>query len=140
MRVLPAATSPTGVLQVPEDIGRAGWWDGSSRIGDPYGSIVVAAHVDSFTQGIGKFAELLRMHPGDRVLLAASALRQTYQVVSARLEPKTSLATEAKVFDPGGLPRLVLITCGGPYNPDLGGYLDNMVVIATPEGLPQAAP
>jgi hypothetical protein len=136
--VLPAATSRAGVLQVPEDIGRAGWWDGSSRIGDPFGSIVVAAHVDSFTQGIGKFAELLDMHPGDEVQLDSADMRQMFRVVWAHLEPKTSLATDSRVFAADGGGRLVLITCGGAYDPDLGGYLDNMVVIATPERAPEA--
>lgn len=140
MRVLPAATGRTGVLLVPDDIGRAGWWDGSARIGDPFGSIVIAAHVDSFTQGIGKFAELLNMHQGDEVRLESADLRQTFRVASAHLEPKTSLAHDTRVFAQDGDERLVLLTCGGPYNPELGGYLDNMVVVANPEGSPQARP
>ena len=136
MPVLPAATSQTGVLGVPVDIGRAGWWDGSSRIGDPYGSIVIAAHVDSFTQGVGKFAELLSMHAGDEIGLQSAGLRQTFRVVSAQLEPKSSLASDQRVFAGTGPARLVLITCGGPYEPDLGGYQDNMVVIAQPTAAP----
>lgn len=139
MRVLPAVTGPTGVLQVPGDVGRAGWWDSSSRIGDPFGSIVVAAHVDSFTQGIGEFAELLDMHPGDEVRLESANLRQRFRVVTAHLEPKTSLAADSRVFAPDGDARLVLITCGGTYDPDLGGYQDNMVVIAIPEDPPAAS-
>ncbi len=140
LRVLPAATDSTGVLGVPDDIGRAGWWDGSSRIGDPYGSIVVAAHVDSFTQGVGKFAELLDMHPGDRVQLQSADLEQTFRVVTAHLESKSSLAADSRVFAADGGSRLVLITCGGAYDPDLGGYQDNMVVIAIPEGPPTTGP
>lgn len=140
MRVLPATTDRTGVLLVPDDIGRAGWWDGSSRIGDPFGSIVVAGHVDSFTQGIGRFAELLDMHPGDEVRLESADLWQMFRVVSAQLEPKTSLTSDTRVFAHGGDERLVLITCGGRYVADLGGYLDNMVVIADPVGTPTARP
>jgi Sortase domain len=138
MSVLPAVTGPTGTLQVPDDIGRAGWWDGSSRIGDPFGSIVIAAHVDSFTQGIGKFAELLDMHRGDEVRLESTNMSQSFRVESAHLVPKASLAADSRVFAPRGGARLVLITCGGPYDPGLGGYQDNMVVIARPQGLPTA--
>ena len=29
-----------------------------------------------------------------------------------------------------GAPRLHLVTCGGPYLPDRGGYQDNVVVSA----------
>jgi hypothetical protein len=138
VRVLPASTNHAGVLEVPEDIERAGWWDGSSRIGDPFGSIVVAAHVDSFTQGIGTFAQLLAMHPGDEVQLESVGLRQSFRVVTAHLEAKTSLADDSRVFAPDGDSRLVLLTCGGTYDPILGGYQDNMVVIALPTGRPSA--
>ncbi|MGI8993003.1 MAG: hypothetical protein ACR2FP_01765, partial [Nocardioidaceae bacterium] len=41
-----ASTSGTGELVLPHDINQAGWWDGSARLGDPYGAVVIAAHVD----------------------------------------------------------------------------------------------
>ena len=59
MRIDASATAADGELAIPTDVDRAGWWDGSSRIGDPFGGIVVAAHIDSFDQGLGRFAELL---------------------------------------------------------------------------------
>ena len=31
-----------------------------------------------------------------------------------------------------GPPRLTLVTCGGPFLPDVGGYRDNVVVVAEP--------
>jgi hypothetical protein len=136
MPVLPAATDHTGVLQVPSNIDRAGWWDGGSRIGDPFGAIVVAAHVDSFTQGLGAFAELLNMRAGDEIRLDSASLRQSFRVVAAHLEPKSSLATDSRVFGAGGDYRLVLLTCGGSYDPSRGGYQDNMVIIASAVGAP----
>jgi Sortase domain len=136
MPVLPASTDPSGVLQVPSNIDRAGWWDGGSRVGDPFGAIVVAAHVDSFTQGLGAFAELLNMRPGDEVRLDSRHLRQSFRVVSAHLEPKSSLATDSRVFGADGQYRLVLLTCGGSYDPSHGGYQDNMVIIASAEKSP----
>jgi Sortase domain len=138
MAIRPAPTSGSGVLLVPDDIGKAGWWTGGSRLGDPYGSIVVAAHVDSFTQGVGQFAELLQIDQGDLVRLTSEDLRQQFRVVWAHLVPKTALADDAAAaFTPVGDGRLVLITCGGAYDPSLGGYQDNMVVIADPVGSPQ---
>ncbi len=65
-RVVPVAavsTTPAGVLDVPRDVRRAGWWRGGSRLGDPQGSTLVAAHVDSTTQGLGPFSELLGVGP-----------------------------------------------------------------------------
>ena len=55
------STTSDGLLDVPDDIRTAGWWRGGSRIGDPFGSTLIAAHIDSRTQGLGPYAELLRV-------------------------------------------------------------------------------
>lgn len=130
MRVRKSATAASGALSIPSDIKQAGWWDGSSRLGDPFGAIVVAAHVDSFTQGLGRFAELLSMKPGDVIRLSSARLRESFQVASAELVPKTSISATSRLFSAGGQSRLVLITCGGEYDPARGGYQSNMVVVA----------
>ncbi len=132
MRVRPVSTSSTGELAIPADTDQAGWWDGSSKLGEPYGATVLVGHVDSFEQGLGRFAELLDAQPGDVITLNAGAQSQRFEVKLADLVPKTSLSSESELFDVHGGPRVVLITCGGAYLPDLGGYQDNMVVIAEP--------
>jgi hypothetical protein len=137
MAVHKAATGRNGELMLPTNINRAGWWDGGSRLGDPYGSLVIAAHVDSFTQGRGRFIELLSMHPGNRVRVWSANLRQTFRVTSARLVPKPLLTPRSYAYSGHGPPRLVLITCGGPYD-SVNGYHDNMVVVATPVSGPRS--
>lgn len=132
MRIDASATAADGELAIPTDVDRAGWWDGSSRIGDPFGGIVVAAHVDSFDQGLGRFAELLSVRRGDPIVLTGGDLRQQFRIVSAELVPKSSVAAGADIFSVKGEPRLVLITCGGTYDRTQGGYQDNLVVIAEP--------
>jgi hypothetical protein len=132
--VTTSATSASGALVLPEDVNRAGWWDGGSKLGDPFGAIVVAAHVDSFTQGLGAFAELLAVEPGDRLRVTTAGLTQEFRVIRADLVPKASLSGDSPLFSPYGEPRLVLITCGGAYDADAGGYQDNRVVIARPSG------
>jgi Sortase domain len=132
-----AATRPTGELMLPTNVNQAGWWDGGSRLGDPYGSLVIAAHVDSFTQGRGRFVELLSMHPGDRVNVWSANLRETFHVTSARLVPKPLLTPRSYAYSGHGPPRLVLITCGGPYD-SVNGYHDNMVVVAAPLSGPRS--
>lgn len=129
-----AATGQDGVLGLPTDINRAGWWNGSSRLGDPYGVIVVAAHVDSFSQGIGPFAELLGMRPGRTIRLAGRDHGQRFRVASVSFQPRTSLPERTSAFTAHGDRRLVLITCGGPYDVDRGGYRDNLIVMAAPLG------
>src|SRR5690349_6259807 len=49
----PARTLRHGLLGVPDDVRRAGWWRGSARLGAPFGSTLVAGHVDGTDQGLG---------------------------------------------------------------------------------------
>jgi LPXTG-site transpeptidase (sortase) family protein len=132
MPIETAATNGAGELVLPTDINRAGWWDGSSRLGDPYGSVVLAAHIDSFAQGLGRFAELLDIRTGDSLVVSSGRLTQEYRVVSAQLVAKSDLSVASPIYAPTGDPRLVLITCGGTYDASRGGYQDNLVVEAAP--------
>ena len=134
MNVDVAHTDPAGMLVLPADVDRAGWWNGSSRLGDPFGAILLAAHVDSFTKGIGPIAELLDARQGDRLRVAGRELSQQFEVVSVKFVAKTTLAQNSAAFSPSGDRRLVLITCGGPYDAANGGYRDNLVVVATAVG------
>jgi hypothetical protein len=134
-----ASTGADGVPDLPVDIRRAGWWDGGSRIGDPFGTIVLAAHVDSVKGGIGPIAELLRARPGQRIRVSGDGTTQLFEVASARLTPRASLSDETAVFSVEGPSRLVLITCAGPFDGERGGYRDNMIVIARPVDRPRPA-
>ena len=86
-----SAPRRNGLLDVPDDIELAGWWSGGSRLGDPFGSTLVAAHVDSRTQGLGPFASLLEVHAGDRVHVWSDGLRQAFEVTSLRLRPQGTI-------------------------------------------------
>lgn len=130
-------TTAAGLLDVPADIDVAGWWRGGARLGDPFGSILVAAHVDSRTQGLGPFAELLSVGRGDRVEIASADLRQTFVVRSRRLVPQGSLDDESWIFSATGEGRLTLVTCAPPYAASRGGYQNLAVVIAVPLGPPE---
>ena len=129
-----APTDPRGTLVIPELVARAGWWQGGARLGDPFGAIVIAAHVDSFADGIGPIAELLNAEVGDVVHLEARNLSQSFAVSSSTFVPRTSLADHAATVSFDGAYRLVLITCGGPYDRTRGGYRDNLIVVAGPNG------
>jgi LPXTG-site transpeptidase (sortase) family protein len=132
--VLPAQTVD-GELKVPTNVEHVGWWDGSAEAGDPFGSTVIAGHVDSATQGIGFFARLLRIKVGAKVTVQGSGHRLTYKVVSVQTVAKRALASDSAAFAQTGPHRLVLITCTGTYHRDRGGYDRNLVVIAAPLGL-----
>ena len=132
--VLPAVTVD-GVLKVPENVQHVGWWDGSAQAGEPFGSTVIAGHVDSATEGIGFFARLLRIKVGDTITLRADSHWLKYRVVSVRKVAKKALATDSQALKQTGPNRLVLITCTGRFRRDRGGYDSNLVVIAKPRGL-----
>jgi LPXTG-site transpeptidase (sortase) family protein len=131
--VEPAQTVDT-VLAVPEDVQHVGWWDGSAYAGDPFGSTVIAGHVDSATEGLGFFARLLRVRRGEVVTLGDGQHQQRYRVTSVRTVDQQALATDSAAFDQTGDHRLVLITCTGAYLPEQGGYTSNLVVTAEPMG------
>lgn len=137
VRVAAVGTTGAGLLAVPDDIDVAGWWRGGSRLGDPFGSILVAAHVDSRTQGLGPFAELLTADRGARVHLTSAGLRQAFEIRSRRLVPQGSLADDAWIFAATGAARLTLVTCAPPYDASRGGYQNLAVVTAVPLGPPE---
>lgn len=130
-------TTRDGVLDVPEDVRTAGWWRGGSRVGDPFGSTVVAAHVDSKTQGLGPYVELLSVEAGDRIVLRSAHLRQVFRVASLRLMPRAELAGNGEIFAVSGRRRLTMVTCAGPYDADRGGYQNLAIVTALPATGPQ---
>ena len=117
---------------MPADIDEAGWWRGGARLGDPFGSILVAAHVDSRSEGLGPFAELLTVGRGDRVVLESAGLRQAFVVRSRRLVPQGSLVDDSWIFAASGGVRLTLVTCAPPYDASRGGYQNLAVVTAVP--------
>lgn len=129
--VQPASTT-YGLLVVPEDVRAVGWWDGGAQAGDPFGSVVLAGHVDSATEGLGFFVRLRRVRPGERVVLRGSGHSATYRVSSVKSVPKDALATTSGAFSQTDAHRLVLITCTGAFNRARGGYADNLVVTAVP--------
>lgn len=131
--VRPASTVD-GRLVVPENVHHVGWWDGSASAGDPYGSTVIAGHVDSATGGLGYFYRLLSIKKGERVTVRAGAHRLVYRIVSVRSVHRTALASTSAAFDQSGEHRLVLITCTGTFRPGRG-YDRNLLVIGKPIGL-----
>ena len=129
--IVPVATVGRELV-VPADPGRVGWWDGSSYVGDPYGSTVIAGHVDAVDRGLGFFFRLWNIKVGERVVLRAGHLRQAYKITALRQVARTDLVDDEEVFDIGGPPRLVLITCAGDFRADRGGYSRNLIVVARP--------
>ena len=132
-RVVPVGIDENEALEVPEDVRLVGWYDLGVPPGADRGSAVLVAHRDSRTQGRGVFYDLGRLDVGDSLTVrndAGEDLR--YSVVSRESIRKKRLPYE-ELFAIDGPPRLTLISCGGYYDPNNGGYQDNVVVTAVPQ-------
>lgn len=132
-----APVTPSGIdiakaeLGVPADIRRLGWWVDSATPGSSRGAVLIAGHKDSARAGAGAFFRIGQATAGERIEVRTRSGRTVaYRVTSVRAYPKADLPLD--VFSTTGRARLVLVTCGGPFNAAEGFYRDNIVVTATP--------
>jgi LPXTG-site transpeptidase (sortase) family protein len=99
-----------GELVPPSDPQEVGWWSEGARTGASVGSAVLTAH--TVHTGGGVFDDLKDLMKGDRVTVVSHAKKLRYVVTSVRYLDKQRLADQAaKLFDPTGPARLVLVTC-----------------------------
>jgi sortase (surface protein transpeptidase) len=113
-------------IEVPQ-VGRAGWFDEGPRPGEP-GRAVIIGHLDSQT-GPGLFALLPGVERGTDVSITDDAGAVHRFKVIGKAEVTKATFPSAAVYGPSPSPVLVLITCGGPYDPATG-YRDNVIVYA----------
>ncbi|WP_329172399.1 class F sortase [Streptomyces sp. NBC_01477] len=117
-----------GHLAAPQDPAQVGWWSDGPRPGDP-GAAIVVGHVDSLT-GPAAFYQVSSLRPGDPITIdRTDGSHVTFTVKALRQYDKDAFP-DAEVYAPAGPPSLRLITCGGPYDHEHGGYRDNVVVYA----------
>ena len=125
------AVDGDGALVPPEDPARLAWWRGV-RPGTGSGSVLVAGHVDMHGYGRGPLARIVDLEPGDRaVLTGADGARAAYVLRGVTTLVKESLPAE-ELFGTGGPERLVLVTCGGTYDPDRRSWDSNVIAVLDP--------
>ncbi len=121
-----------GSMQIPGAT-EAGWYQPGSRPGDPFGSAVIAAHVDH--AGLpGIFIDLARLELGADVEVTDQSGAAHRFVVTERFQVDKDLLPSSELFRPDGSPTLTLITCGGSYDRKHRHYADNIVIRAVPAG------
>lgn len=123
--------SEHGVLQVPEDISRVGWWKHSVNPGSAVGSTVIDGHIDSAAAGEGALFHLADLGPGDPVTVTTSTGATVHYQVQARRVYVKEQGLPADLFNQQGPGRLVIISCGGPFDRSIGSYQDNVAIFAT---------
>ncbi|MGB7979342.1 MAG: class F sortase [Candidatus Nanopelagicales bacterium] len=132
MPIVPTGVLSDGQMELPDNPDRIGWYRFGPTIGADRGSVVLGGHVDSVKYGTGPLARLSSLTPGARIgVTDGEGDLLTYRVTDVERISKSALPTDT-LFAPDSKPRLVVITCGGRYLPEAGGYEDNIVVIATP--------
>ena len=130
--VVSTRVDATGALVVPESPREVGWWSGGAAPGAPYGTILMAGHVDSAEEGLGSLVDLSRTPVGATVTVrGAGGSSATYRVVARRSYPKATLPWR-DLFRQDVRARLLLVTCGGEFDRRTGHYERNVVVFAVP--------
>jgi hypothetical protein len=134
MPVKATGVAQDGQMALPADPRIMGWYRFGPEPGDRRGSTVLAGHVDSREYGTGPLVRLASVQPGTEVVVtAADGTPLRYRVTTVERITQAALPVD-RLFDPTGPHRLTLVTCGGRYLPEAGGYEDNILVTATPIG------
>ncbi len=120
---------PDGQMEIPDET-EIGWYQYGATAGQP-GATVLAAHV-SWNRTTGPFARLGSVEPGEQIEVALDdGSVRLYEVTERAVYGKLELPRE-RLWRTTGDETLVLITCGGDYNPEIRRYRENIVVYAVP--------
>lgn len=118
-----------GALEVP-GADEVGWYVYGAAPGYA-GATVLAAHV-TWNGEYGPFLNLGELEPGDRVTVdLEDGSQRIYEVVERTMYDKDGLPRD-RIWRNSGVETLVLITCGGDFNPEISRYRQNIVVYAVP--------
>lgn len=119
------------VLEVPPEPWVVGWWADGATPGSGSGTVVLDVHLDTAEHGTGPFARVHDLDGGEPVYVEDDAgARHAYVVADVLTFAKEALPY-AELFRQDGPERVVLVTCGGQFDPD-EGWDSNVVVVLTP--------
>jgi sortase (surface protein transpeptidase) len=119
-----------GTIQVPplDNHNLAGWYDRSVAPGAK-GTSVILGHVDDYA-GPSVFFNIKNLHEGDIIdVTRTDGVTAVFTVDGVQKATKTNFPT-LDVFGNVQYPVLHLVTCGGPFDPSTGEYLDSIIVYA----------
>lgn len=112
-----------GALAVPDNPSMVGWWMPQPSV------LVIDGHVDMAATGPGALFELQTLRPGAALSIRASDGQvEHWRIDGLRTYLKGHLPSQ--LFDHAG-PRLIIVTCGGPFDYRTHHYADNVVAYAS---------
>jgi hypothetical protein len=130
--VVPVGLSESGELDVP-GADEVGWYE-LGQTPDQPGATVLAAHV-SWKGDLGVFNRLGDLEPGSEIFVTLSdGTQRKYIAWERTMYYKTELPYE-RIWTREGPEVMVLITCGGEFNPEIRRFKQNIVVYAVPAPL-----
>ena len=128
--LVPAALTASE-LSLPGDDRVVGLYTGGAQPGAWSGTLLLASHVNTISQGPGVLYSLVKISPGAEIdVTTSTGVLTRWSVTALEVEPKDQL--DQGIFSSQGPARLVLVTCGGPFDSATGHYTDNVVVTALP--------
>lgn len=123
LRVSPSAV-PESVsdrtLGVPADEAQVGWWMPSTS------ELVIDGHVDLEGAGPGALYEVRNLRPGAQVVIQTTGGPEHWTIDGVRTYRKGELPSGLFHWS-GASARLVIVTCGGPFDDATHHYADNVV-------------
>jgi len=133
-RIRPTGVTPNGIARIPRDGDDIGWYRYGPRPGER-GSAVLIGHRDTAAEGPGALFAADFLQRGDQVVVKMQRGAVAFAVTTSTYYDKQALPT--KLFGRQGPARLTLITCGGAFDAERGGYQQNYVVVARPMERPR---
>lgn len=126
-RLVELGLQEDGTVEVPSDPATAGWFRLGTVPGGR-GSSVVLGHVDS-VDGPAVFAGLSTMRPRDRVQVVLSDESLVdFEVTGIETYANADFPAQRVYAGTRRGRELNLVTCGGAYDGERGGYQSNVVV------------
>jgi len=123
--IRPVGVDTEGYFDVPERE-EVGWYSFGPTPGEG-GSSVLAAHIS--TDGLpGVFRNLRELDTGHELSVAFDDGSTASFIVLGLVQYSKDVLPIDKLFDRSGPASMVLITCGGTFNPQLNSYDDNIIV------------
>jgi hypothetical protein len=121
----PESVDAAGALGVPPDPAKVGWWMPSTA------ELVIDGHVDMARVGPGALFRVRALRPGAAVVVTTVSGTERWKVDGVRTYQKGHVP--AGLFNGQG-PRLVIVTCGGPFDDATHHYEDNVIAYASWSG------
>lgn len=113
-------------IGVPSGWMGIGYYDGSARAGET-GNTIIVGHLDDNYGRPAAFWNIKLLSAGDEINLSDGHRIFTYRVIGSAYVPDGS---GEPLMENLGKPGLMLVTCGGVWNPVLHNYSERLLVKA----------